>query len=126
VEHVYEAGDEVAERRSRVPRKSSEDRQQPERDDDRYDRYANLDAVSATLRTQGKVLKVIGLAGGGVALLGALMEASNSAGLAVAVAVAGVCGGGILYAAGLLIAAGGEVLLALGDIARNTAKRDGA
>ena len=106
-----------------MPKRANEDRQQPDRDDERYDRYANLDAVSATLRTQGKLLKVVGLVGVGVAVLGALMEGSNSPGLAVAVAVAGVCGGGVLYAAGLLIAAGGEVLLALGDIARNTAKR---
>jgi hypothetical protein len=83
------------------------------------DRYENLLAVSSSLQSQGGVLKVLGL----VAVCAA-SAAGYWWGLPFGVAIVGlgvVLGVG-MYVGGTFMAAAGEGLLALADIAKNTAK----
>jgi hypothetical protein len=81
------------------------------------DRYKNLLAVSESLRTYGGLLKVLA----GVVVVGSLLAGWSAGGAWVAALFIGGVGFGlVLYATGLLIAAMGEGLLALADIATNT------
>jgi hypothetical protein len=86
------------------------------------DRYDNLLSVSSGLQTQGGVLKVIGLIPVIAAFVGAYLM-RDSPGFAAVAFVVGLALGVGLYALGTLVAAMGEGLMALADIAVNTKVR---
>lgn len=85
-------------------------------------RYGNLLAVSGSLRSYGGTLQFLGII---VAI--ASLFAGYYAGLpfGVAVVVAGIVLAIGLHAMGTFIAATGEGLLAVADIATNTAPKEG-
>ncbi len=88
------------------------------------DRYKNLLAVSESLRTYGGLLKVFGWIVGGVAILVALVFYSEG-GMKLVAALTGLLFAVALHVAGTFIAAAGEGLLALADIATNTTPKEG-
>jgi hypothetical protein len=87
------------------------------------DKYENLTAAGTGLKGYGTALKALGFAVGvgGVVVLFILSERSFGMGV-VAFAGGGVAGI-MLHWAGTLVAAFGEAMFALRDIARNTEKR---
>ncbi len=85
-------------------------------------RYTNLLDVSGSLRAYGGFLKVLGWLVGVVGVLGGLTAMEKVGGYALVIAVLGIVGGITLHATGTVIAAIGESLLALADIATNTGK----
>lgn len=98
-----------------VVRRDVQGRVSPQREPN--SRYANLSAVSSALRTYGSVLKALAFV---VAACGSMFIASRNGWL---VMVGGVVVAVSLFGGGVLFAALGESLLALGDIATNT-RRD--
>jgi len=81
------------------------------------DRYDNLLAVSAGLQTQGSILKIVGMitfGGGGIAGYWWGLP------FGVGIVALGVIMGVGMYVMGTMVAAMGEGLLALSDIAVNT------
>ena len=86
------------------------------------DRYDNLISVSSGLQTQGGVLKIIGMITAGSGCMGGFFM-RESFGMALVAVVAGIVFGVGFYVAGTFVAAAGEALLALSDIAVNTKVR---
>lgn len=90
-------------------------------------RYANLLDVSGSLRAYGALLKVLGWVVASLGLLGGFVAADKLGGAgALIVVLFTFVTGVILHVAGTFIAAMGESLLALADIATNTGKMAGA
>jgi hypothetical protein len=87
-------------------------------------RYKNLHAVSGMLRSYGEALKLIAWLLGGLGLLGALF--ADGALAKIMALTAGLLVGLSLHVTGTFIAAMGEGLLALADIALNTTPRAGS
>ena len=81
-------------------------------------RYENLLAVSSSLGIYGAILKGLGILFG----VGAIFGAYEAGGVEFGVVIVGggIFSGLALYTMGLFLAAGGEALLALADIATNT------
>jgi hypothetical protein len=84
-------------------------------------RYDNLVNVSGALQSYGMAVKYLAAVALVVGVIGGF-AGSNNTGFAVAIVFAAVLAAVSLYAAGLMIAAMGEGLLALADIATNTGK----
>jgi hypothetical protein len=80
-------------------------------------RYANLFAVSSSLRTYGATLKVLGIIVALMATLGGVYTGMPSFFVCI---IVGVVVGIGLHVTGTFIAAAGEGLLAVADIALNT------
>ena len=87
--------------------------------------YKNLTAVSKSVITYGEALKIISIVvvvGGGIAIVGAFANPDKNL-ITEAIGVIGLFAlffGAILYSAGMMIAAMGEAMHALRDIAMNT------
>lgn len=88
-------------------------------------RYANLHSVSESLRSYGTFLKFLGVLAGVGGVIGGYMASGKLGVLALGLVMAiGIVAGVALHATGTFIAAMGEGLLALADIATNTARGD--
>jgi hypothetical protein len=83
------------------------------------DRYGNLQAVSSGLQTQGSILQ---FAGAGVAALSVVGGYFWGLPFGAALVALGIVLGMGMYVSGTFIAAAGEAMLALADIAMNTRK----
>jgi hypothetical protein len=84
-------------------------------------RYDNLTTVSSGLQAQGSVMKVIGL----ITVCGASVGGYHE-GLPFGVLIVGfgILAGVGMYVGGTFMAAAGEGLLALADIAKNTTRAE--
>ena len=82
-------------------------------------RYANLTSVGDSLKTNGIIVKAVGLVAAAAGVFGGIQVGG---GMGIAVGVAAVVGGLLLHSVGTLIAAAGEGLLAVKDVAEHTAR----
>jgi hypothetical protein len=85
-------------------------------------RYENLLAVSGSISAYGRAIKILGLVMGAGGLIGGVVGLASSNAWGFGLAILGVFLGLVLHASGTVIAAMGEGLLALADIATNTAR----
>lgn len=83
-------------------------------------RYTNLEQVARSLQTQGTILKSVGALLLGLAAVGLVVMLMGERGFWTLSVVAGTVLGASSYVSGVLIAAIGEALLALRDIAQNS------